>query len=91
MDTREYSCRNGRYKNTFYKYVLLTKKFNRNVPISLQKYALTLSKQVQMMNVGAEGKQQFGLSLNDLDCFTDEQLAQLYQLYQESSKPPVTQ
>ena len=55
-----------------------------------QKYALTISRQVDSKRY-TEGRafSQLGqpLDATDVDMFNNEQLAQLYQLYEETSKP----
>ena len=52
----------------------------------LQKYAITLSQQldprVKTLHIGSS------LDKTDLDLFSQEQLVQLYELYQEATKAP---
>ena len=53
-----------------------------------QKYAMTLSKQLGLRGpVGTDGKLGNTFSEAELNQFSDEQLAQLYELYNEASKP----
>ena len=51
-----------------------------------QKYALTISKQIDARR---STEHVFGQSLKaeEIDLFTGEQLAQLYELYEETNKP----
>ena len=52
-----------------------------------QKYAVTLSKQIGLK--GPHTAKTLGevIKEDQLEAFTDEQLAQLYELYQETKKP----
>ena len=55
-----------------------------------QKYALTISRQVATKSLTeGRGFSQVGQPLDpkDVDLFTNEQLAQLYELYEETTKP----
>ena len=53
----------------------------------LQKYAITISKQVGLKGPVTAKKLGENLNTEDLDNFSDEQLAQLYELYSEAKKP----
>lgn len=54
------------------------------------KYAMTVSKQIGVkgMKRGSSSVLGDAFKPEDFDMFTSEQLVQLYELYQESSKPP---
>ena len=55
--------------------------------LNFQKYALTISKQIEAKNLGKGIKIGEALATDDLDKFNEEQLHQLFDLYQETSKP----
>ena len=55
--------------------------------VNLQKYALTISKQIDAKNVAKGGSFGEALKAEDLDQFSGEQLHQLFELYEETSKP----
>ena len=52
-----------------------------------QKYALTISQQIDAKQSAYGGSIGEALKAEDLDLFTGEQLAQLFELYEETSKP----
>jgi len=51
------------------------------------KYAITISKQVGLKGPVTAQKLGKDLKVEELDSFSDEQLAQLYELYSEVKKP----
>ena len=55
--------------------------------VSFQKYALTISQQIDAKQSAYGGSIGEALKSEDLDLFTGEQLAQLFELYEETSKP----
>ena len=52
-----------------------------------QKYALTISQQIDAKQSAYGGSIGAALKPEDLDLFTGEQLAQLFELYEETNKP----
>ena len=52
-----------------------------------QKYAVTISKQISVKGLQKSAVIGQGLEEKDLEGFSGEQIAQLYELYQETSKP----
>ena len=52
-----------------------------------QKYALTISQQIDAKQSAYGGSIGEALKPEDLDLFTGEQLAQLFELYEETNKP----
>ena len=52
-----------------------------------QKYALTISNQIDAKNSARGIALGEALKAEDLDQFTGEQLSQLFELYEETSKP----
>ena len=61
--------------------------FLKEVRVFLQKYCLTISKQINAKRVSQGGVIGKVLNEGDLDQFSGEQLVQLYELYEETSKP----
>ena len=52
----------------------------------MQKYALTISKQVESKNLAKGGGIGEALKKEDFDAFNEEQIHQLFDLYKETSK-----
>ena len=63
------------------------KKKSSNSRVFLQKYALTISQQIDAKQSAYGGTIGADFKPEDLDLFTGEQLAQLFELYEETSKP----
>ena len=63
------------------------KKNSSNSRVFLQKYALTISQQIDAKQSAYGGTIGADFKPEDLDLFTGEQLAQLFELYEETSKP----
>ena len=53
----------------------------------VQKYAITIAKQVGLKGPHTAKKLGEDLNVSELDNFSEEQLAQLYELYNEAKKP----
>ena len=68
--------------------VSLTIFTNFSLSFFLQKYALTISKQVDTKRTAKSGGIiGQALKAEDLDQFNNEQLAQLFELYEETGRP----
>lgn len=85
--------RNYKSHSTLHSLLLSAKRVDTaiiHILLAFQKYAVTLKKQLGLKGGGAKKSNVLGEAIrqNQLEYFSDEQIAQLYELYKEASEPP---